>query len=369
MTSAYLDDAAAAVDVLTTRWFTANTPSVWVPDDYWKTPTIAAELATFMRLADNTVHLDICDAAIAAGWCCYTTSGWLDDATTWGRFAVSVHAWLAAIGSSDAPSYLDVATTVGDDLQQQWADTSDACDGGLYWMRDPSAQNNFKSSISTLGLMEIAVGRHFVDDSDGTQLAWAQKAWDWIAAKGLVDEDGLVWGGLLADCTIDPVDVPVPALQGNALGPLWSLFRATGDDALLDAAQRIVDGTLVKFTWPGTSVLNTAQDAEWASQPLSWRISHVNPTLSKGIFTAFLGDLTVNLATVPGRAAAASRYANALRDNAQALRANYPKGIYGMDWHTADPDYEGEGDDMLDACLQYSAIAAFDAAASVDAIS
>ena len=42
-----------------------------------------------------------------------------------------------------------------------------------------------------------------------------------------IDDKGLVWGALTPDCTIDPNNVPVLSLQGEALAPLWYLYQAT----------------------------------------------------------------------------------------------------------------------------------------------
>jgi hypothetical protein len=361
MTVDYLAAARAAAAQLTGSWFTADTPGDWVPQDYWKTPTIAAELVTFMALAGNQDHLDICDAALGAGECCLTTSGYLDDATVWGRFHVAAYRWLTAAGNPDAAGYLADATTVCDDLQQQWTAT---CGGGLDWKRDQTDPANFKATNATLGLMEIALGLYQATGQPD-RLRWAQRAWAWIAGHPLVDAQGLVWGGLTPQCVLDTTNVPVVALQGNPLQPLWWLYQATGDTTLLDAAQRIVAGTLSAFTWSGTQVLATPADAGWTGGGETYHQDHLNETLFKGIFCGFAGPFTRNLSTVAGYGSAVATNAAAIRANGDALLANYPGGIYGMDWHTADPGYRGDADDMVNACLQYSGLAALDAAAAV----
>ncbi len=232
-------------------------------------------------------------------------------------------------------------------------------------MRDPSAEGNFKAANSTLGLMEIALGLYAAEDRSAARLAWGRRCWEWLLAKQLVDAQGLVWGGLTQSCTVAPKNIPVVALQGNPLGPLWMLYEATGDDALLDSAQLIFDKTLASFTWPGTEILCTPQDGEWAGESEEWRQNHLNPAMFKGICAGYAGPFVARLATVKGREATAVRYAQALRANADALLANYPHGVYGMDWHTPSPAYEGDGDATIDACLQFGGLAALDAAAAV----
>jgi hypothetical protein len=366
MSDPNLDRAAAATEVLTTRWFTASTPGEWVPNDYWKTPSICAELATFMSLAGNTDHLDTCDNAVAAGSPYFTTSGWLDDACSWGHLGVVAFDWLQSIGSTDAANYVSMASTIGGNLIAEWDDT---CGGGLYWMRDPYAQGNFKASNSTVGMADIVLGVHFAGDATHDWVAWAQKAWTWIESKSFVDSNGLVWAGLTSSCEIDRANIPVIALQGNPLTPLWNLYRATQDTSYLDASVRIVEGTLTTFVWPGTSIFCTPFDGEWSSQTDDWRSQHVNDAMFKGVFAGYLGQLTGALAGVPERADEARRYAAALRANADALVGNYPAGVYGMNWSESDPNYQGLDDDTLNAVLQFSALSAFDAAARVAGVS
>jgi len=362
----YLDEAKAASDVLTDNWFDESAPARWVPGDYWKTPTICAELATFMSLSGTTEHLDICNNAIKEGDDYLTSSAYLDDATCWGRLGLIAYRWLGGSRHPDATTYLEVAGRVAQDLVGQWGD---ACEGGLYWMREPDEPKNFKAANSTLGFMDIALGLHFAQDTSQDWLKRAQEAWGWILAKKLVGADGLVWGGLTRKCAVDQNNVPVIALQGGPLVPLWNLYRATGDSKLLDAAERIADGALTSFTWPGSSVIATPFDGNWAGQNDEWRADHTNDTLFKGVFVAALAPLTAGLAAVPGRREKAARYASVLRANADALARNYPGRIYGMDWHTPSPSYRGGRCPILNACLQFSALAAFNAAAQVAAIS
>ena len=354
-----MQDATACVQVLTSRWFGPNAPNSWVPEDYWKTPTICQELVTYMSLAGSQEFLKTCGNAREASAIYLTSSGWLDDATTWGRFFVWAHRWLAPLGSTDAQRYLDLAVEVYQNLYGLWGTK---CGGGLHWERYDSS-DNFWASNSTLGLMEIAAGLHAAT-GEPTQLAWAQKAWTWLQEKRLIDAQGLVWGGLdQQSCQRLEDNIPVIGLQGDAVGSLWELYAGTSDPSLLDAAQHIVSGTLAAFTWPGAQIFNTPFDGEWPNQSPDWQWQHVNDTLFKGVFAGYLGDFAKNLAGIPGREAVAASYVATLEANADALKANFPGGVYGMDWHTPQPGYQVTGNAMLDACLQFSALSVFDAVA------
>ncbi|HEX7090578.1 MAG TPA: glycoside hydrolase family 76 protein [Longimicrobiales bacterium] len=360
----YLDHARAAAEILTGRWYTQDAPYEWIPQDYWKTPTMAEELVTHMELAGNQDYLPICDATRAAGQGYLTSCAYLDDATVWGRFQVAAYRWLSTVRSGAAGAYLDDADTVYDNLTQQW---DDVCGGGLYWKRGAGQPGNFKASNATLGLMEIALGLH-ASSGDAKQLEWAKRSWQWIETSRLIDTQGLVWGGLTQACEVDPANVPVVALQGNPLQPLWWLYQATGETALLDVGQRVVKATAARFTWSGTSILKTDADAGWRDGGEDYHLDHLNEAMFKGIFMGFVGEFTKNLATLPAYADAAAANARFIRANADALIANYPTGIFSMDWHTSDPSYEGDDDAQVNAALQFSALAALDAAAKVSAI-
>jgi hypothetical protein len=178
----------------------------------------------------------------------------------------------------------------------------------------------------------------------------------------------MVWGGLIADGQVDPNNPPVVALQGNALRPLWLMYKASGDTSYLDIAQSVVEATMTTFVWPGTQILQAKADVLWNSSDQGYKEQEAGETPFKGIFISYMGDFAMNLATVndPARQQAAKRYAAFIAANADALWANFPAGIFGMDWHTPSPDYQANSDPQINACLQYGAICAFLAAAQTN---
>jgi hypothetical protein len=368
MAQSYLESARAAAGVLA-GWFTPDLINYWVPvREYWKAPTIAQELVAHMALAGTPDFASLVETVRQAGTGSLDNCGYLDDATVWGRFHITAYDWLTATHGAGADNYKKNATTVYNGLASTWDDT---CGGGLYWKRPDKSYpdpRNFKAVNSTLGLMEIGLGLHRIT-GDEKQLQCAEKSWKWVQGSGLIDAQGMVWGGFTPQCVRDENNPPVVALQGNPLTPLWWMYQRTGDETLLDLAQRIVDGTLRAFTWPGTQTLTAGPvDAEWASQDSEWRRAHQNDGMFKGVFCGFMGPFTANLATVPGREQVAAGYAAFLRANADTLIANFPGGVYPMDWHTPDPDYKGDPDDDNNVILQYSGFAALDAAAAVQHI-
>ena len=228
---------------------------------------------------------------------------------------------------------------------------------------------NFKASNSTFGFIETALTLHLVL-GDKKYLDLGQKAWEWILNSKYIDDKGLVWGALTADCTIDPENVPVLSLQGEALAPLWYLYEATKNTSYLDAADQVAHGTMSAMVWEGTQIMQDRVDATWASHDDDWKRKTENSgdTPFKGLFATYLGEYAKNLSALsdPVRQQNAAKYAAFLRANADAVWANYPGHIFSMDWHTLDKDYQPIPDaDETNASMQYSGVAALAAAALV----
>lgn len=371
--SDYLSNALTGADILTTEWFTAATPGEWVPNDYWRTPVIATLLVDIMSQTDKVDYTETIENTRIAGeppmtWCAY-----YDDLTWWGRFFIHAYHYFKSHSKLElAKPYLADAQVVCDQLSQAWDawDSPEYCSGGVWWMREPSPpppSNRFKAANSTLGFMETALAL-YLELNDPKFLALGQKCWDWIVKYELVDDKGMVWGALTDGCKIDPNNVPVHSLQGEALAPLWMLYKATNKTEYLDVADRIVEGTMTYMVWEGTKIMQNRDDAKWASQTDEWRRDNSGDTPFKGLFATYLGEYTKNLSGLsdPARQKTAETFAGYLRINADAVWTNYPGHKFSMDWHTLDENYEPIPlADYVNASLQYSGVCALAAAALV----
>lgn len=312
--------------------------------------------------------------ARSAGEPYMTSCGYYDDLTWWGRFFMHAYSYFKSQSNSLAKNYLADAQVVCDQLSEAWDayNTPEYCSGGVWWKRaffppqppfdDPS--NVFKASNSTLGFMETALAL-YLELGDQKYLDMGQKAWDWIVKWKFVDDQGLVWGALLpGECQLDPNNVPVLSLQGEALAPLWMLYQATKKTEYLEAADKVAEGTMAKMIWEGTQIMQDRDDAKWASQSDDWKRNNSGDTPFKGLFATYLGEYTKNVASV--RPEQAAKYASFLRANADAVWTNYPGAMFGMDWHTLDNNYQPIPEaDYVNASLQYSGVCALAAAALV----
>lgn len=375
MSTDYLSQTLTAAGVLTDKWFSASAPSVWVPGDYWRAPVVCTLLVDLMMQTDKVNYTETLENARVAGEPYMTSCGFYDDLTWWGRLFMHCYDYFKSqSNSTTAQLYLADAQVVCDQLNEAWEtyDTPEYCNGGVWWRRpfgppqppfdDPT--NVFKASNSTFGFMETALAL-YLELGDAKYLAMGQKAWDWIANWKFVDGDGLVWGALLpGNCVLDPNNVPVLSLQGEALAPLWMLYKATNKTEYLDAADKVAVGTMAKMVWQGTQIMEDRDDAKWASQTDEWKVNNSGDTPFKGLFATYLGEYAKNLSAV--RPAQTAKYASFLQANADAVWTNFPNTMFSMDWHTLDQNYQPIPDqDYLNASLQYSGVCALAAAALV----
>jgi predicted alpha-1,6-mannanase (GH76 family) len=247
------------------------------------------------------------------------------------------------------------------DLQAGW---DNVAKGGVWWKRNPkSYSGNSKCSVENELYMDIAMGLYNASGSAGQQtyLAATQQAWQWLG--NLIDSSSLVWGNLKQDGTIDTHNVPRPYTQGALLNALWNLYQIDGDTTYLDSAQQIAQAAIQNMTWPD-GILQEVCEKLGNCGP-----NNQDPCLFKGIYVRYLGEFTSRLATVsdPARVQVAQQFATFLQLNADRLWANYPGGIFGMDWHTPAPNYQPSGVMVYDGSLQTQAVDLFVSAALVSA--
>jgi predicted alpha-1,6-mannanase (GH76 family) len=314
-------------------------------------------LTDLMQLAGSRDYLDTAANALAAFIPLFTppsSPAYYDDECWWG-------ACFLRLGqlTGDA-TWTSTAQKIFVDLQGGW---DDVAGGGVWWKRCPKDYSqNEKGSIENELYMDIAMGL-YADAPVGerqTYLNATNQTWQWMQA--LIDSTGVVWGSLNQDGTINRKNPARPYNQGVILGPLGALYKVTGDTTYLDRADKIVQAAFETMTWPD-GILRELCEKDGNCGP-----SDLNPPLFKGVFVRYLGEFTQRLATLgdPARQQAAQRYAAFLQRNADAVWANYQPGhIFGMDWHTRQPNYKPANVFMYDGCVQSSALDLFVAAALV----
>jgi len=369
----YLSQTLTAAKVLTDNWFSSTAPSSWIPGDYWRTPVICTLLVDIMMQTNKVDYTATLEDARKNGEPYIGNCGYYDDLTWWGRLFTHCYDYFKSKSNPLAQNHLTDAKAVCDQLSTAWDRdaTPQYCGGGVWWMREwwppqppYNASKTFKASNSTFGFMETALAL-YLELGDQTYLALGQKCWDWLVQWKFVQDNGLVWGALVpGDCTLDPNNVPVLSLQGEALAPLWMLYKATSDTQYLDAADKVAEGTMAAMIWPGTQIMMDRDDGKWAGESDDWKRQNSGDTPFKGLFATYLGEYTKNIAAL--RPQQAAKYVAFLQANADAVWTNYPGTMFSMDWHTLDRNYQPiPNADYVNASLQYSGVCALAAAALV----
>jgi predicted alpha-1,6-mannanase (GH76 family) len=139
--------------------------------------------------------------------------------------------------------YLDSAVSVFADMK---TGGNTNCGGGIYWNKD----RKYVNAISNELYLAVAAGlANRVSDSNkrSEYLDIARAQWSWFKDSGMFADDGLINDGLDSDCKNNGHE-KWTYNQGVVLGGLVELWRATGNDDLLDAADKIALAAIEKKT-------------------------------------------------------------------------------------------------------------------------
>jgi len=151
-------------------------------------------------------------------------------------------AWIKAYDLTADDRYLSMARAIFTDMTGGW---DDVCGGGLYWRK----QRDGKNAIPNELFLAVAARLHLRTPGDagpGSYLDWALREWSWFEGTGLIGDDNQIVDGLSGDC--QPEWIPFTYNQGVILGGLVDLWRATGDESLLDTADDIALAALELMT-------------------------------------------------------------------------------------------------------------------------
>ncbi|MEK8169397.1 glycoside hydrolase family 76 protein [Streptomyces sp. M19] len=146
-------------------------------------------------------------------------------------------AWTTAYDYTHEQRYLDEAVIIADYVHGFW-DTG-TCGGGVWWDRE----RTYKNAVTSGLYLTLATALHQRVAGDTQWGDRARAAGDWFLSSGLIDDAGLVNDGLTKDCANNGQTV-WSYNQGLAIGGLTELWRATGEDRLLESARKLADAAL-----------------------------------------------------------------------------------------------------------------------------
>lgn len=164
-----------------------------------------------------------------------------------------VNAWLRAYEATGDDAFLAAADRGFQDLTAGWDGT---CGGGVWWSEDKT----YKNAITT-GLFLLAAARLARLGRDASLAGgWAQRAWEWFDAIGLINRDGLVNDGL-TDCRNNG-GTTWTYNQGIAISALVELWRLTGVPAHLQRAHVVASAATARLVHGSGPILREPSEPD-----------------------------------------------------------------------------------------------------------
>jgi hypothetical protein len=140
------------------------------------------------------------------------------------------------------PSLLGRAEQIFELEKYGWdTNTGHPYPGGVFWTQSP--KNNDRNTVSTAGAAQLGL-QLYIRTGQMDDLSWAITMHDWVN-RNLRAPDGLYWDHISLVGGINKAKWSYN--QGLMLGLSALLYRATGDVAHLQEAQRIADVALARY--------------------------------------------------------------------------------------------------------------------------
>ena len=234
----------------------------------------------------------------------------------------------AGLQLHDQPMIESAAAIFDHVWQKAYSNSSKECFGGVWWSKKRTYKNAVTNElvIANAALLHKATGK-------ASYLQQALDQWRWFNASGMINQKtGAICDGLSIDShTYACSGSGGPSYtynQGVVLGGLATLFEATGDVELLDAAHKIADGT-INTGAPYVTTEGILQECG--------SIHDRDGALFKGIFIRnlrMLVDACNGSAARPHDKAQAQRYSTFIQKNFESMMAHArtPDGLYSAYW-------------------------------------
>jgi hypothetical protein len=258
--------------------FTSYAPNTGlIGASWWQAAAALSAVETYAQTTGDASY----DTAITRAFALHSGRSFengSDDDTAWWALV-----WLQAYDMTQVPWYLAMAESDADYIHEDWDDT---CGGGVWWQRSPRA---YKNAITNELFLELTAWLHNSLSGDVKYLRWANAEWSWFDRSGMINSNDLINDGLGDNCANNG-DITWTYNQGVVLAGLAQLYRATGNQSLLSAGERIARAAIGQLTVGG--VLAEPCEASACAD----RLDH-NTQAFKGIFVRDLKVLAVTAGT------------------------------------------------------------------------
>ena len=222
------------------QWYNPSTGQ-WKSAGWWNAANALTAVVAYTKLTGDTAYEGIIGTTFTAAQRQHANfiNDYYDDNAWWAL------AWIGAFDLTRNTRYLQAAKTIFSHNTAGWDDT---CGGGLWW----TTAKTYKNAITNELFLTLAAQLHLRTPGDSEYLTWAQRAWDWFNASGLIGTTGLINDGLTSACQNNGGPIWTYN-QGVILGGLGALFEITGDRLYLEQAEIIASVTLrTLITTPST---------------------------------------------------------------------------------------------------------------------
>jgi predicted alpha-1,6-mannanase (GH76 family) len=218
-------------------------------------------------------------------------------------------AWIDAYDLTRDPQYLDMASSIFDDMSKGW---DDVCGGGIWWSKDRTYKNAIANELF-LSVAAHLANRTTSADQKRRYKTWAEREWTWFQNSSMVRADNQINDGLDKDCKNNNRTV-WSYNQGVILGGLSELSTVRRNKDPLQYADRIANAAIKNLT-DSQGILHDACEPKCGADGMQF----------KGIFVR-------NLALLDHRHPK-RRYDHFILTNARSILAHQDdRHAIGVDW-------------------------------------
>ena len=222
------------------QWYDSSTGQ-WKSTGWWNAANALTAVVAYAKLTGDTAYEGVISTTFTAAQRQHANfiNDYYDDNAWWAL------AWIAAFDLTRNARYLQAAKTIFAHNTAGWDGT---CRGGLWW----TTAKTYKNAITNELFITLAAQLHLRTPGDTGYLTWAQRAWEWFKASGLIGTTGLINDGLSSACQNNGGPTWTYN-QGVILGGLGALSEITGDRTYLEQGEIIANVALrTLITTPST---------------------------------------------------------------------------------------------------------------------
>lgn len=182
-------------------------------------------------------------------------------------------------------TYLKLAETTWDQINEQVSNHNSPCRGGVFWYRDRQSpvpnRARLLSTVSSLQYAFLSARLHAVTDEE-KYLKAAIRTYNWVFEAKLIDNEGRVFDGTYSPKCWQIEKKEHSYNSGLFLGVSGLLYKATGDKKYITEANLVLKRSLKVFTDKNGKIIDECEPENKCK---------VNQAAFKGIFVRCLGYL------------------------------------------------------------------------------